>query len=139
MSIALRVFLIFFSVASLFYIIRKIRYSKMQIEYALFWIFLSIIMIIMSVFPEIVYWITHMMGMISAANVVYLFIIAILLLKVFMMTIELSNLENKVKDMAQQIGIDNKKYREEYQVLRQQEKGKTEAADEKDSNTNVGI
>lgn len=113
MSVVLRVFLILMSVSSLFFIVRKIRYSKMQIEYALFWIVLSIVMIIMSVFPEIIYWITRMMGMISAANVVYLFIIAILLVKVFMMTIELSNLENKVKSLAQQVGINEKEFREE--------------------------
>ena len=113
MSVALRVFLILMSVASLFYIVRKIRYSKMQIEYALFWIVLSILMIVMSVVPEIIYWITRTMGMISAANVVYLLIIAILLVKVFMMTIELSNLENKVKNLAQQVGINEKEFREE--------------------------
>ena len=112
MSVALRVFLVLMSFASLFYIVRKIRYSKMQIEYALFWIVLSVLMIVMSVFPEIVYWITRTMGMISAANVVYLLIIAILLVKVFMMTIELSNLEDKVKNLAQQVGINEKEFRE---------------------------
>lgn len=112
MSIALRIFLVLVSLASLFYIVRKIRYSKMQIEYAIFWIVLSVILVIMAVFPGIVYWITNLMGMISPANVVYLFIIAILLLKVFMMTIEISNLENKVKDLVQQIGITEKEYRD---------------------------
>ncbi len=91
MSVALRICLVALSIISLFYIIRKIRYSKMQIEYTLFWIVLSIIMILMAVFPQIVYWITIAMGMVSAANVVYLFIIGILLVKVFMMTIEISN------------------------------------------------
>ena len=99
MSIMLRVFLIVMSVLSLFYIIWRIRYSKMQIEYTLFWI----LMVVLAVFPQIVYWITSKMGMISPANVVYLFIIAVLLLKSFMMTIEISNLENKVKDLVQQI------------------------------------
>lgn len=108
MSIMLRLSLVVISIVSLFYIIKKIRYSKMQIEYSLFWIALSIIMIVMSLFPEIVYWITEKMGMVSPANVVYLFIIAVLLLKVFMMTIEVSALENKVKDLVQQIAINEK-------------------------------
>ena len=80
----------------------------MQIEYSIFWILMSFVMIIMSVFPEIVYWITTTMRMISPANVVYLFIIAILLVKSFMMTIEISKLEDKVKDLVQQIGINEK-------------------------------
>ena len=88
MSIMLRILLISMSVLSLVYVVWRIRNSKMQIEYALFWIVLAALMIVLSIFPQIVYWITIKMGMISAANVVYLFIIAILLLKVFMMTIE---------------------------------------------------
>lgn len=125
MSVALRICLVALSIISLFYIIRKIRYSKMQIEYTLFWIVLSIIMILMAVFPQIVYWITWRMGMVSAANVVYLFIIGILLVKVFMMTIEISNLESKVQALIQEVGISGKEQREEYQELSQKkEEGK---------------
>lgn len=113
MSIMLRILLISMSVLSLVYVVWRIRNSKMQIEYALFWIVLSALMIVLSVFPQIVYWITVKMGMISAANVVYLFIIAILLLKVFMMTIELSSLENKVRELVQQLGIDEKERADE--------------------------
>lgn len=80
----------------------------MQIEYALFWIIMSILMIVLSVFPQIIYWITDKMGMVSPANVVYLFIIAVLLVKTFMMTVEISSLENKVKDLVQQIAINEK-------------------------------
>ena len=127
MSVALRICLVALSIISLFYIIRKIRYSKMQIEYTLFWIVLSIIMILMAVFPQIVYWITIAMGMVSAANVVYLFIIGILLVKVFMMTIEISNLESKVQALIQEVGISGKEQREEYQELSQKKE------EEKDS------
>ena len=126
MSVALRICLVALSIISLFYIIRKIRYSKMQIEYTLFWIVLSIIMILMAVFPQIVYWITIAMGMVSAANVVYLFIIGILLVKVFMMTIEISNLESKVQALIQEVGISGKEQREEYQELSQKKEEKKE-------------
>lgn len=122
MSIMLRVFLIVMSVLSLFYIIWRIRYSKMQIEYTLFWIVLSILMVVLAVFPQIVYWITSKMGMISPANVVYLFIIAVLLLKSFMMTIEISNLENKVKDLVQQIAINEKNNNEKLKHIEDGEK-----------------
>lgn len=113
MSIMLRILLISMSVLSLVYVVWRIRNSKMQIEYALFWIVLSMLMIVLSVFPQIVYWITIKVGIMSAANTVYLFIIAILLLKVFMMTIEISNLETKVRELVQQLGIDEKERADE--------------------------
>ena len=126
MSIMLRVLLITMSVLSLFYVISKIRNSKMQIEYSIFWILMSFVMIIMSVFPEIVYWITTTMRMISPANVVYLFIIAILLVKSFMMTIEISKLEDKVKDLVQQIGINEKIQKEIQDEVESQIQGEIE-------------
>lgn len=93
----------------------------MQIEYALFWIFMPILMIVMAVFPEIVYWITVRLGVMSPANFVYLFIIAVLLVKSFMMTIEISTLENKMKDLVQQIAIDDKKRLDEKEFLEENE------------------
>lgn len=118
----LRIFLIAMSVISLLYVIWRIRHSKMQIEYALFWIIFAFLLIILSVFPQIVYWVTDKMGMISPANVVYLFIIAVLMMKTFMLTIELSSLETKFKDLAQQVGIYEKQH-----------------ADDKKGNKNNGI
>ena len=126
MSVALRICLVALSIISLFYIIRKIRYSKMQIEYTLFWIVLSIIMILMAVFPQIVYWITWVVGIASPANMVYLFIIGILLVKVFMMTIEISNLESKLQALIQEVGISGKEQRKEYQELSQKKDEKEE-------------
>ncbi|MDE5966697.1 MAG: DUF2304 domain-containing protein [Lachnospiraceae bacterium] len=118
MAVGLRIILIAFSVLALIYIIGKIRHSRMQIEYALFWILLSIVFILMAVFPELVYGVCKLLGIMSPANFVYLFIIAILLLKVFMMTVELSALENKVKDLVQQQGIAEKTRSEEEKRVR---------------------
>lgn len=122
MSVTLRILLITLSVLALGYIIRKIRFSKMQIEYALFWIVLSIIFIVLAVFPSIAYWATEKLGVMSAANLIFLVIIGILLLKVFMMTIEISVLENKVRDLVQQLGIDEKNNRDEYKKINEADK-----------------
>lgn len=122
MSFMLRTLLVTMSVLSLVYIVWRIRHSKVQIEYTLFWIVLSFFMIVMAVFPEIIYWITDKMGMISPANVVYLFIIAVLLLKSFMMTIEISDLEKKVNDLVQQIAINEKENIEKFEHIEYGEK-----------------
>lgn len=95
---------------SLWYVVWRIRHSKMQIEYAIFWIVLGILGIVMASIPETIYFITRLLGMQSPANVVYLFIIAILLLKTFMLTIELSSVENKLKDLVQQIALYEKEH-----------------------------
>ncbi len=113
MSITLRVVLIAVSLLAFLYIIMKIRHSKMQIEYALFWIVLSVMMMVMAVVPQLLYWLTGVLGFMSTSNLVYLIIIGILLLKVFMMTIEISDLEQKVQNLVQELGINEKKHDDE--------------------------
>ena len=113
MSDIFRIWLICVSLLALLYILRKIRYSKLQIEYAVFWIFCSIMLVIISIFPGLVYKFCELLGMMSPAHAVYLVFIAILLLKVFMMTIELSQLENKVKELVQKIALDEKEMEQE--------------------------
>lgn len=127
MSVTLRVFLIILSVLSLVYIIRKIRFSKMQIEYALFWIVLSILFIVLAVFPSIAFWLTELLGVMSTANLIFLVIIGILLLKVFMMTIEISVLENRIRDLVQQLGIDEKNNRDNYKRIYDEVSKETDA------------
>lgn len=108
MTPIVRICLIVVSVITLFYMMRKIRNSKLQIEYSLFWIIFAGMLIVISIFPQIIYALAALFGVASPANLIFVFIIFILLLKLFMMTIELSQLENKVKELIQQIAIKEK-------------------------------
>lgn len=108
MSFAFRIILILASLMTTLYIVRKIRYSKLQIEYAIFWIILSFLLILISIFPVLVTIPTNIIGMQAPVNFVFLVIIFILLIKAFMQTIEHSQLENKLNDLAQKIAIDEK-------------------------------
>lgn len=108
MTPVLRICLIIVSVITLLYMMRKIRHSKLQIEYSLFWIMFAVMLIIISIFPQIIYALAALFGIESPANLVFVFIIFILLLKLFMMTIELSQLEYKLRDLIQQVAIRDK-------------------------------
>lgn len=112
MSSILRVALILVSVLFLLFLLNKIRKSKLMIEYAIFWILFAFMLVIIAVFPEIIYWATGTLRVMSPANLLFLFIIFILLVKVFLMTIELSQLENKVNELIQKIALDEKENEE---------------------------
>ena len=51
MTTTLRAALIFVSLGTCCLIMRKIRQSKMQIESAIFWIVLSLVLVVYSLFP----------------------------------------------------------------------------------------
>ncbi|MCI8659913.1 MAG: DUF2304 domain-containing protein [Lachnospiraceae bacterium] len=113
MTITLRILLILVSVATFLQMMRKIRQSKIQIESAIFWIVLSLVLVVFSVFPSIADLAAHCLGIYSTANFLFLFAIFLLIVKVFHMTIHISQLETKIKDLVQQMALDEMARREE--------------------------
>lgn len=108
-----RILLIVVSLLTTYYILKRIRQSKLQIEYAIFWILFSGVLIIFSLFPWLVSLFTRMIGMQLPVNFIFLLFIFVLMVKMFFMTIELSTLENKVKDLTQELALEEKERRDE--------------------------
>ena len=125
MTPVFRIILIVVSILSTWYILKKIRQSKLQIEYAIFWIIFSGVLVIISLFPWLVSLFTRLLGMQLPVNFVFMVFIFILLVKLFMMTIELSALEHKVKDLTQELALEEKERRDE--LLIQKEKKESES------------
>ena len=125
MTPVFRIILIVVSILSTWYILKKIRQSKLQTEYAIFWIIFSGVLVIISLFPWLVSLFTRLLGMQLPVNFVFMVFIFILLVKLFMMTIELSALENKVKDLTQELALEEKERRDE--LLIQKEKKESES------------
>lgn len=106
MSIQLRILLIVCCILSFYVAIKKIRKSKLQIEYSIFWIVFSILLILIAIFPQITYIFADILGIQSPVNLVYLIIITLLLIKVFFMTIQMSQLEYNLQTLIQKIALD---------------------------------
>ena len=105
MSALLRVFLFLGAVFTLMYFLRKIRKNNLEIDYSLFWIIFSGVLVVVSLFPGIITWAAGMLGFISPANMVFLLIIFLLIIKLFSVTLKLSRLEQKIKTLSQNIAI----------------------------------
>ena len=123
MSPIFRVLLIVVSLLTTFYILKKIRQSKLQIEYAIFWILFAGVLIVFSLFPWLVSMFTRLIGMQLPVNFIFMFFIFVLLVKMFLMTIELSALENKVKDLTQELALEAKERADELKSQREAENG----------------
>lgn len=108
MSIYIRVMLVIGAIALMAFMLRKIRQSKLKIEYIIFWLTFSVILVIMGIFPQIISWISSILGFQAPINLAYLVIIFVLIVKLFFNTIQISALENKVDSLTQQIAIDRK-------------------------------
>ena len=113
MSAVFQVLLILGAVLMTYFIMKKIRQSKLQIEYAIFWIIFSGILLVFSLFPFLVAMMTRANGMELPVNFIFLLFILILILKAFFQTIETSALENKVRNLTQRLAIEEKDRQEE--------------------------
>ena len=68
MPIVLRVILIASSLAMLAFVIRKVKKSKMQIEYTVFWVLFGVLLLFISLVPQIVYFFAKLIGIQSPTN-----------------------------------------------------------------------
>ena len=130
MTVTLRIILLIASILNCAWIIQRIRKAQTRIEDSVFWILFSGLLIGMSLFPQIIEWGAAITGVQSAVNFVFLSIIFVLMVKLFFMTIELSSLENKVKDLTQELALEEKEHRDEQKELlketRQEKESKSE-------------
>lgn len=108
MTTILRIVLIIACFLTCCYALHKIRKAQMQIEDSIFWILFSITLVIISIFPNIAYFLADLLGIGSPVNFVFLTVIFILIFKVFSMSIKMSQLEYKIKNLVQQIAIKNR-------------------------------
>ena len=113
MSTILRVLLIVTSVLASIYAVREIRKSQMKIENAIFWFSLTVVLVIISLFPGITLWAARMVGIESPVNLIYLIMIFLLFYKLFSMSVKIAQLEHKVNILTAENAILDKKLREE--------------------------
>ena len=114
MSLVFRIILIVVSLLTTFFILRRIRQSKVQIEDSIFWIVFSFLLIILSVFPQIADFCSSLLGIYSTVNFIFLVVIFVLIVKIFLMTIRISQLDTKVRTLTQKFAIEEKR-KEEFQ------------------------
>lgn len=105
MSIVLRLILLVSSVLTSMYITRKLRKSQVQIMDTVYWFGLAAIFVIFAAFPGIVKWISHLMGFEAPVNFVFLFIIFLLLIRCFLLSIRVSQLDERLRNLAEEIAI----------------------------------
>lgn len=105
MSLSLKIVMIIISMLTCFYIARKLRKSQMNINDTVFWIFFAVILVLLSVFPGIASWGSRLLGFQAPVNFVFVVVIFLLILRMFTMSIKISVLEDKLKNLTEEIGI----------------------------------
>ncbi len=105
MSIALRAILFIASVLTCAYIARKLKKSQIQVTDTVFWIGLSALFVVLSLFPDLVGILSELMGFQAPVNLIFLLMIFLLLIRCFLMSVRISQLEDKVRNLVEELAI----------------------------------
>lgn len=112
MEIKLQLFFIFASLGTFIFVIQKIRKTGLNIDDSLGWILWSLILLVLSIFPQISYWISSRLGFMSTSNFILCLFIFFLYIMVFSQQIEISKLREKQKELIQKLSIKEYKNKE---------------------------
>ena len=106
MTLPLRITLFAASLLTFGYMTVKIRDSKMRLDDSLFWFCFSALLLLASIFPQVFFWLSNLVGTMSPSNFVFLFFIFILLIVCFRLSVRLSQLDTKLRELTQQLAIE---------------------------------
>ena len=105
MPLSQRIFLIIGSVATLVYFISRIRKSKLKINHSIFWMVFGILLLLLALIPDGVFWAAGLLGFQSPSNLIYLIVIFLLTVKLFTTTMRISKLSEQVTALTHALAI----------------------------------
>lgn len=105
MSITLRIILIVGSLVSFILCVKRVRQSKMRVVDSITWVIGSFILILMSIFSNVVEWISIQLGFMAPVNFVFLMMIGFLLLESFVSNMKITELNEKIKNLNHYIAL----------------------------------
>lgn len=116
MSIYLQIALFIASVLTFVFVVYCSKKHKMNIKYSIVWIIWSIGIIIISLFPKIVYFISNLLNITVAVNTLYLIMIFLLYLLSFYLFLKISIMNDRLKDISYQIAMLKKEIQDMRQI-----------------------
>ena len=105
MSFRLQVIICAAVLAVLALLIRMIWKRKIDLRYALPWLCLCVGMLILDFFPGITSWLAELMGVSLPINMMFFLGFCFCLLIIFMITMSLSRMGRKQKQLAQEMAL----------------------------------
>jgi hypothetical protein len=105
MDNTLRLFLIILIIAYLSIILHLLKKRKLNLKYTLLWLFSAFVMLLVTIFPQIIYTTANLVGMVSPVNLVFVLEGMFVLFILLSLTSIVSYLTNKVYKIVQTISL----------------------------------
>lgn len=83
------------------YIVNAVRKKKLTIDSSILWIIAAVLILILGIFPNIIIWLSNLVGISYAPSLLFLLAISFLLLIILNNSLILSELKEKTKELIQ--------------------------------------
>lgn len=94
------------AVCALAYVVLKIRRNQLTTADAVFWFLFALALIVVALFPQVVYGLTGLLGMESPANFVFLCVLAIVVYRLLSLSVENARLRTKLTTLVQHVALE---------------------------------
>lgn len=113
------IFLIAGAILALAYVVVKIRKSQLATADAVFWFLFALILIVVAVFPQLVFWLSNALNFESSANFVFLSVLVVVIFRLLTTSVENAQLRSKIVQLTQALALSGACDKEEADLARE--------------------
>ena len=99
------IYFIVASILSFIYVISIVKKKKFSIKESFWWVFLSVVMILLSIFPHSIDWFAEKLNISYPPSLLFVFCIIFLIFVNFRDSRRISELQLKVTDLSQELAV----------------------------------
>ena len=129
MNLRIQIIIAIVIIIALIVIINMIRKKALELRYALTWLGVGAVVLVLDVFPEIMGWLARIMGITLPSNMLFFLGFCFSLTIIFGLTIAVSRMSIRIKNLTQEMAL---------YMKREEERIRKAGRDEEQSNDSVG-
>lgn len=112
MGLRLQIIIAFIIIIGIIYIVNLIRKNRLDLKYALSWLIISVLVLILDCFPKLMANLADLFGIASPVNMMFFFGFLFILVIILTLTVALSINAGSVKRLNQKVAMLDKQVRE---------------------------
>lgn len=105
MVLSLRIFLFAGIIIYSFIIVYLLKNKDLNMKYTLLWIFTAVIMLVITIFPSIVFQLSNLIGVLNPVNALFMIVGMFALLILLSITLIVSHLKSQIRNLTQSVGL----------------------------------
>ena len=106
-----QIILIILFVAILIWLLREVKYRRLELRYTLSWLLLDVTLLLLAIFPRILTIVSRALGIYNPMNMLFFFGFVFSLIVIYTLTAAVSKMSGEIKRLAQKVALLSEKKR----------------------------